>query len=133
MNLVAVPPGRAAEAWPLAEKYILDVEIKTGLVESTEVRKLVMGGEATMWLAADGTTVVGAGVTRLVKDRCGKVCEIFAWGADDQSKCAPLLKTIEKFARKEGCASVRLMGRRGWARLLSDYRLTAVVLEKELP
>lgn len=131
-TLIAVPPERAQEAWPLAEKYVQAAAEKTGFSEVAETHLQVMLGNALLWLAAEGTNVVGAGVTRLIEDRGKTACEIFVWGADDQKKCAPLLKAIEDYAKAEGCASVRLAGRRGWARLLPDYRMAAIILEKAL-
>jgi hypothetical protein len=44
----------------------------------------------------------------------------------------PLLAGIETYARAAGCACVRIMGRKGWARALPTYRTTRIVLEKEL-
>lgn len=133
MNLVAVPPDKAQQAWHLAEKHVLAAIDGSGFAEVSDIQMQVMLGEALLWLAAEGTSVIGAGVTRLIDVGGKKSCEIFAWGAEDQQKCAPLLKTIEKYAKNEGCASMRLSGRRGWARQLPDYRLVAVILEKELP
>lgn len=132
LTLVAVPPERSSEAWPLAEKYVQAASEKTGFTELSDVHLQVLLGNAILWLAADGVKVIGAGVTRLIEDRGGLACEIFVWGADDQKKCAPLVKTIETYAKAEGCASVRLAGRRGWARQLPDYSMAAIILEKAL-
>jgi hypothetical protein len=44
----------------------------------------------------------------------------------------PLLAGIETYASAAGCACVRIMGRKGWARALPTYRTTRIVLEKEL-
>jgi hypothetical protein len=38
----------------------------------------------------------------------------------------------ETFAKAEGCAAIRIHGRRGWAREFPDYRLTRILLEKNL-
>jgi hypothetical protein len=87
----------------------------------------VLSGHALLWLAIEDSKVHGAGVTQLSDGACW----IVAWGCDDQKRCAPLLGTIEQFARDEGCSSVRLCGRRGWERALPDYRHIAIILEKE--
>ena len=34
-----------------------------------------------------------------------------------------LLDGIEAFARAEGCDAMRIIGRKGWARVLKDYRV----------
>ena len=43
-----------------------------------------------------------------------------------------LIGTIEQFARAEGCARVRMQGRRGWRRVFKDYSEPFITLEKNL-
>jgi hypothetical protein len=82
-----------------------------------------------LWLAGDDEAQVhGAGITEIDRD----VCVIVAWGSDDQERCAPLLATIEQFARDEDCAAVRIYGRAGWQRRLTGYRLKAIIMERPL-
>jgi hypothetical protein len=61
-----------------------------------------------------------------------KVCVIIACGGIDMPRWLPLIEGIEKYARAEGCAAVRIVGRKGWARVLPDYRVHRVVLERKL-
>jgi hypothetical protein len=44
----------------------------------------------------------------------------------------PLLQKLEAFAKAEGCAVMRIFGRKGWHRVLDGYHVEHVVLEKEL-
>src|SRR5215467_14883209 len=39
---------------------------------------------------------------------------------------------LEAYGRREGCAAMRIYGRRGWRKLLPEYRTTRVLLEKPL-
>ena len=43
-----------------------------------------------------------------------------------------LLERIEEFARAEGCEATRIIGRKGWARVLTSYQTKRIVLEKDL-
>jgi hypothetical protein len=43
-----------------------------------------------------------------------------------------LIEKIEEFARAEGCSATRIMGRKGWARVLTSYQTKRIVLEKDL-
>jgi hypothetical protein len=102
----------------------------------------------------DGTCVQAAAVTELQRTEWRKVCVIVACGAP--SGCLPasgrsrpssrasasraadmrrwigLIEKIEEFARAEGCSATRIMGRKGWARVLASYRTKRIVLEKDL-
>ena len=52
--------------------------------------------------------------------------------AVDRREWLPLLGALERYARAEGCKAMRIFGRRGWERLLPDYKPARVLLEKEL-
>jgi hypothetical protein len=61
-----------------------------------------------------------------------KLCTIVACGGHGFERFGGLIGGLERFARAEGCARVRICGRRGWARRLPDYFVKRVILEKEL-
>lgn len=132
MRLLCVPPDLVAHFTPHASRYIDAAIEKVGLSDAAGVEADVLASRALLWLACDGTDIIGAGVTELVMSRGRKLCVIVAWGADDQKRCAHLISVIEDYARAEGCAAVREYGRPGWQRALPDYRVKAVIMEKEL-
>lgn len=131
MNLLAVPPSLAPQAWEKARDFISAACTRLDLADAYKIEADVLAGNAILWLAVDGNTVVGAGVTQLFEQAGHKVCEIVAWGSKDQAKCTPLLREIERFAKSEGCDCVRIVGRKGWARHL-DYGVKALILEKAI-
>lgn len=128
MNLICVPPDRAGEFWPLARQHVYAAMDRGGLRSAQDVEREVLAGRALLWVVVEAQRVCGAGVTELADGACW----IVAWGADDHSRCAALLATVEDYARAEGCYAIRICGRKGWERMLPDYRLKAVVLGKEL-
>lgn len=128
MRLLAVPPDRARDFWPVAEKHVSAALDRNGVTSIGEVRDLVFCAQALLWFAADDDGVHGAGVTRLSDG----VCEIVAWGCDQQSRCTCLLTEIETYAKAEGCTVVRLIGPQAWQRVLKGYDRKAVILEKAL-
>lgn len=52
--------------------------------------------------------------------------------ASDIRRWIGLLERIEEFARAEGCEATRIIGRKGWARVLTSYQTKRIVLEKDL-
>lgn len=103
-----------------------------GLSSFRPVEASALAGEALLWLVSDGSSIQAAAVTELHATEWRKVCVIVACGGEDMCAWLPLLEGIEKYARTAGCEAVRIMGRKGWARMLASYRITRVVLEKEL-
>ena len=98
----------------------------------------------------DGKRIAAAAVTDLHETEWRKVCVVVACGAPrreggDRGRGQPagmgpregggwltLLDGIEDYARKAGCSAVRIMGRKGWARVLTSYRAKRIILERDL-
>jgi hypothetical protein len=98
----------------------------------TDLAKALVERRMLLWLAWDGTEIVGACVTELSKTTRGLVCIIVAMGGNDRKRWLHFTKQLEDFARAEQCVAMRLYGRKGWKRVLRDYRETRIILEKEL-
>jgi len=130
--LVCVPPDRAAAIWPHVRALILAAMKRGGLSSFRPVEANVLAGDALLWLAWNETRVQAAAITELHATEWREVCVIVACGGTGMRTWLPLLAGVETYARAAGCACVRIMGRKGWARALPTYRTTRIVLEKEL-
>lgn len=130
MNLIAVPPDRAGEFWPLAEGWVGAAVRRCGDWTLDLVRDGVLDGRYALWLAVEGEKAFGATVTRITAPP--RTCEVIACGGDYHGQIPRLLTAIEDFARRDGCERIRISGRRGWARMLRDYRQPFITLEKAL-
>lgn len=92
----------------------------------------VFSADALLWLAWNGAAIEGAAVTQVALVESGKVCIIAACGGESAKRWLWLLPRIEQYARAERCRAVRIMGRKGWSRVLPEYRACRVVMDKEL-
>ncbi|HEX5509826.1 MAG TPA: hypothetical protein VFX37_15100 [Pseudolabrys sp.] len=105
---------------------------KTGMGDFAQQEAEVLAGKQLLWLASDGATIEAAATTQLVNENGRRLCVIVACGGHDRARWLPLIAGIEEFARREGCSEMRVYGRKGWARVLDDYRPRYVILEKKL-
>jgi len=146
-HLVCIPPEKAARVWPLARDLIFAAMKRGDLSSFGPVEDRVLRGDALLWLAltCEGGGRLGidaAAVTELHRTEWRKVCVVVACGAtsgrfaaspaSDGRRWIGLLEGIEGFARAEGCSATRIIGRKGWARVLTSYQTKRIVLEKEL-
>ena len=129
---VCVDPVRVHEAWPLVARFIRRAAERDDLSDLARIAQDLHTGAALLWLAWDGKAVHGAAVTQLDVANGRKFCTITVCGGRELKRWLSLIGALERFAIEEGCTSVRIYGRRGWARVLPDYRLHSIVLEKEL-
>ena len=130
-----------------------------GPVEDSVLRGDALLWLALTYEDGDGVRIDAAAVTELHRTEWRKVCVVVAFGAPlgrlgasgrsrpssravasradssratDMRRWIGLLERIEEFARAEGCEATRIIGRKGWARVLTSYQTKRIVLEKDL-
>jgi len=131
-HLICVDPAQAHEFWPHVASLIKAAMEKGRLSSFTDVEHSVRDGRALLWLAWNGETIKAAAVTELSRANGETFCTIVACGGHDRSHWLPLIAGLEAYGKAQGCAAMRIYGRRGWRKLLPDYRTTRVLLEKGL-
>lgn len=116
---------------------VLEKSVARDPLESLqEVMDGIESGYLTAWVATDGADLHSVTVTQIVSGMKGKQCFIRHCARADEG--APLaewleyLPIIEYWAASEGCASIELIGRMGWLKVLPDYERQAVQMRKML-
>ncbi len=127
MDLLCVNPEEVAQIWPYAGPMIRAAIERTGLSDFADIEKDVLAGDQLLWLAVSDH-IEAAATTHLSRN----VCTLTACSGHQRERWLPLFARIEKYAKDEGCHTMRLFGRRGWERVLDGYRVEHVVLEKGL-
>jgi hypothetical protein len=126
VDLCCVDPKNINEIWPLARDLIRAAIERTGLSEFEDIERDILAGDQLLWLAISDH-VEAAAATHLTK---GPVCTLTACSGHNRERWLPLFAKIEKYAKDEGAKCMRIYGRPGWQRVLPDYRVEHVILEK---
>jgi hypothetical protein len=132
MRLVCVRPEQVQQAWSIVQPLIVQAMKRGGVGDPGPVYADVVAGRSLLWLACDGSEVVACAITELTEAMGRKLCTIVACGGHARGNWLHLIEGLEDYARQEGCASTRIIGREGWKRVLPDYWQRAVILEKGL-
>lgn len=131
MRLLYVPQDRARDTWPHVSDLIKKAVERGGLGSYKIIQDMVLDGRALLWIACEDNRLLPAAlVTSLEIEDKRTVCAIVAYAGTKE--LLPLLSGVEEYARAKGCQSMRLMGRKGWQRMLKDYQSKHVILEKDL-
>jgi len=131
-ELACVDPARIVEVWPHARHLIKSAIDETKLSDFTEFEGEVLAGRQLLWLAISGKSIEAAATTHLTLVNGRKVCVLTACAGHHRERWLSLMQRLEEFAKAEGCAVMRIFGRRGWHRVLDGYHVEHVVLEKEM-
>lgn len=110
--------------WPFLEPA---VERTGGAYDKACVWKAIESQKAQLWPG-----IKSAVVTEVISYPTG-LKSLTQWLAGgDLDELIKIEKVLEKFARKQGCVRVEIIGRKGWKRALDGYRETGIVLAKDL-
>ena len=127
VSLVCVDPEKIFDFWPHARPLIKAAIDRTELSDFADIESDVLEGKQLLWLAWSDH-VEAAATTQLAHN----ICTLTACSGHQRERWLPLFSKIEKYAKDEGCSRMRILGRKGWERVLSGYRTEYVILEKAL-
>lgn len=131
--IFAVPAGKLDHYWEYARKHIERFADETLLASPEDILADLKDGSKQLWLVEVSAQVVATAVTQVYETRKGRICCIWAaCGTVGLKALEPAFNEIEKWAREIGCAALEIKGRKGWARVLPNFKQTAIVLEKDL-
>ena len=132
VELICVDPARIHEVWPHVRALLEKACRRTGLNAFAEFEADILAGRSLVWLAWNGSAIEAAAATALINSDLGKVCVITLCAGRGMPRWLKLMERIEAYAHEEGCARLRICGRKGWLRVLAGFGAKYVVMDKEL-
>lgn len=129
-----MPPEEVWKIWPGVVHDMVDAGFAAFDVPlPPDILEQLKYGTRLLWLAVDGQgRIVAALLTQLFEMRSGRTCKVLECGGEKMRTWVHLRAGIEEYAKREGCGRVIVEGRGGWARMLPDYRMIGVTLEKRI-
>ena len=110
--------------------------IQSGMAEGESIDDILERLTATscqLWVAYDDELIIAACVTEIANIENRKVFNVISIGGSRMPEWLGHLATLEAFAISHNCTAMRFPEiRPGWRRVLKDYQLTKITLEKAL-
>lgn len=116
--------------WPWVEKFLARVP-RYDWTEQ-EVKADLVAGKAQLWGAIEGTRVLGIWITRIENSPTRFGVLWIASGEPLEVGLALYAKYTEPWFKEMGCEYVKIDGRKGWGRVLTEYREVARVFLRDL-
>ncbi len=146
IQIIVLPPGfltDGAEYWchDIARHLAEPLAMAGSKFTLEMVMEQAKTGHAHIWVGLTTNTgnageMFGVLVTQFAEFEGGhKVLKLVLGGGDHffaLGTTRTCMDHLEHFARENGCTSVMIEGRRGWGRVLSDYKEVWTTFEKEL-
>lgn len=130
-ELCLVAPASVVGIWLRVEPLLRPAMERCGEMPLADLYGTLVSGRFRLWLAV-GEHIEAAAVTEIAETTAGRVLCIVAVGGRDRSRWVHMRAQLEQHGRQAGCVISRIYGRCGWARVMPDYRIARLVLEKEL-
>jgi hypothetical protein len=117
-----VPKDLAVEIWPKIRGYINSATERTGgRYEPEDVLYEILDGKLLLWVALEGTDVIGVATSRFEEYPRKKVLMVpFLAGEQFSEWGDDMLSILRKWASDNGCSMLEASGRPGWARVFKD-------------
>lgn len=133
-TIAAVPPDAVGQVWPFVAGLASTIaETSAGRVNAEHIKAHIEAGAMQLWIVLDENgAALAAVITEVVVYPLSKVCVVRGLAGHDRARWLHHLADIEAWARKIECTRIEVRGRKGMAKVLPEYKLTAVFLEKEL-
>ena len=92
----------------------------------------LVDAEMQLWIAVEDDEVLASMVTQIIPYPAKKVLRVIAIAEGEMDKWFYFQPDLEEFARLMGCTSLEAWGRKGWKKILKDWKDSYVVYTKEL-
>ena len=129
-----VPVPYLAQVWPDIASWISGVvERSDGRWSIELIAKQFLSGNWQLWVVWDGEAVAAVIGTEIYVEGTGmNLARVVFTTGTGAAKWTHLLSDIEDWARDQGAVKLEMMARKGWAKHLPAYKMTHVLLEKDL-
>ena len=103
-----------------------------GELETDDYLNELSDGNMQLWIATEESGLQSIMVTQVAAYPQKKVHKIISMAGSDFPKLYEFNDMVESFAIKTGCSGMELWGRKGWKKLLPDWKSDYIVFTKEL-
>jgi hypothetical protein len=131
VTFTGIPCSDLTKAWPVAKMFIARAlapnETLANILTDLYQKKM------QLWVAYEGPDMQAAMTTEIFFEGPRKICNLCHLGGSGINNWFDYLGTVKAWAKADGCDAIRVSrSRPGWKRLLKDFTVTHVILEKEL-
>jgi hypothetical protein len=132
-SLLCVAPHLVEKIWPHVVHFI-EQALWTGIGDDdiATIKDDLDAGHSLLWVVWDGSELIAAATTKLIKVPTKKLCLITSCAGKRLERWRQFIADLEKYAASEGCDALRITGRPGWKAIFPDYREPWVCIEKNL-
>ncbi len=134
MKALVINPENIPVIWndvaPLLDRV---TEHNEGQFEANDYLEPLTSKVMQLWIAVEGDYLHTVMITKIIEYPNKRDLRVIAIaGSELKTLHSKFNDMIESFALREGCSSMELWGRKGWKKMLPDWKDSYTVFTKEL-
>ena len=134
MKAHLIQPEDVAYLWDDVGPMLARVtERSEGEMEPDDYLETLTQGAMQLWIATEEKNITLAMVTQIISYPQKKVLRVIAISGEKFIEAhSQFNDMVEAFAIRVGCSSMELWGRKGWKKMLPDWKDSYIVFTKDL-
>ena len=126
-------PEDVAYIWEDVAPMLARVTSHTeGELEPDDFIEPLTHGEMQLWIAIEDKEIIAALITQVMPYPQKKVLRLISLAGEDFNKFKDFISMVESFAIRSECSSLEMWGRKGWKKLLPDWKDSYIVFTKDI-
>ena len=103
-----------------------------GQMEAGDFLPFLINGDMQLWVAVEDHECLAAMVTQIITYPRKRILRVIGMGGREMKRWYPYLGMLERFALENGCTELEGWTKRGLLRLLKDWKVSHMVIKKEI-
>lgn len=116
-------------------RVMIDKALKKGnaLLTTESIIRALKDRSMQLWLIKDNKDIKAICITEILITPTGRVLGIVALTGKDYKQWKDFLEDmLTLYAKEKDCKYIEIHGRKGWDRILNNFKQVAIVLRKEV-
>jgi hypothetical protein len=103
-----------------------------GEMEPDDYIEPLTHGDMQLWVVVENKRVIAALITQIIPYPQKKILRLISLAGEEFDKIKDFLDVVEAFAIKYECSALEMWGRKGWKKLLPDWKDSYIVYTKDI-
>lgn len=132
-SAVLIKPSEINEFWNDIEPHLARcTRYSEGELEPEDFKTYLLDEQMQLWIAIDDEKIIASMVTQIIIYPQKRVLRIIAIAGGEMERWISFLPGLEELAMDQGCSAMEVWGRKGWLKVLEEYRCSYHILSKDL-
>jgi len=132
-KIILVSPDDIPYIWETIQAQLeLMTPHSEGELSPDDFYEVLANGDMQLWTAVQDNEILASMVTQIVPYPRKRVLRIISIAGGEMDKWIEYIPLIEEWALSVGCTSLECWGRKGWLKILKDWKCSYHIITKDL-